>query len=183
MATDQATELLHGLRAAFFDGENLEENLCLVCNLSPLDVKDPITTTVSLFLHGHLGVCLSKVGLHPFHDAPHTVIPYTSMSGVQRQFLSDAVTAHRHLWVVSNGRILFKQPAGKAHVTLGTEDVLVAMCRRVFQSEQHPSARAKTGICNILLQRVGSNVALSPDVRRRLNERMQTEFELHAKSA
>ena len=182
MSSDRMIELLHGLRTTFFDKENLEDNISLVCNLSPLDVRDPITATVSLFLHGQLGISLCKVGLHPFFDAQQTVIPYSSMSGVQRQFLSEAVVCHRDLWVISNGRILFKQPANKARVVLSSEEVLTAMCRKVFQSEQHPSVRAKTGICNILLQRVGSNVSLSADVRKRLNERMQTEFGLHDKN-
>jgi hypothetical protein len=176
MASDRSTEILTVMRSTFFEGDQLEDNLCLLCNQSPLDMRDPITTTVSMFLHGHLGICLSKVGLHPFHDTHHAVIPYSKMTGLQRQFLSDAVASHRELWVISNGRILFRQPAGKARVTLNTEDVLVALCRKVFQSEEHPTVRARTGICNILLQRIGSNVALSADVRRKLNERMQTEF-------
>ena len=176
MTTDRATEILVAMRGAFFEGVQLEDNLCLLCNQSPLDVRDPITATVSMFLHGHLSLCLSKVGLHPFYDTCHAVIPYNTMSGVQRQLLSDAVASHRELWVISNGRIQFKQPAGKARVNLHAEDVLVALCRKVFQSEEHPTVRARTGICNILLQRVGSNVALSADVRKRLNERMQTEF-------
>lgn len=159
------------LEAEFADEEALLRLLpyfCACAAEAPRDAKqDPVTATVVTLMTSPLQLALSEVGAMLFYGASTLVYPYNLMTERQKAFVR-ACLERREEWNVYNEAVVFRR--SKAPRTLSASAVLLALCRKVFESRTHPDPARRTGLCNIILQRVQGYARIDSPVQRVLNE-------------
>ena len=130
------------------------------------DTSDPITDAVATMLTTPVQFCVGRYGLVMFKGgAP---LPYKAMNAAQRWFVQEVVYGVGHpgrygplcmaeqslRYTVENERILFHTPPHRLDPKV------------VFRVLLDAAAQARQGsmlLCNLLVQRVGTRVALSRD--------------------
>ena len=155
------------MACAFFHLDGLQRILTYLCNARLPGSWDPVTSTVLDLLTGRLQFCLTAEGLVPFKGKAALVFPYHMMTQAQKSFLRDAVS-DRDRYCICNDALLFHACEGDPE-RLDQVDVLEAMCRRILASNVHKDYKVRVGVCNIILQRIQSTVAIPRCVQQRLN--------------
>ena len=127
---------------------------------------DPISNTVVTMLTSPLRMALSEVGLMPFYGASRLLYPFDLMTEAQKAYVR-ACLARTDEWSVCNDTVVFRR--SKASATLSPAPVLTAMCTKVFDAGTRLGESRRTGLCNILLQRVQGYVRVDRPVQQALN--------------
>jgi len=127
---------------------------------------DPISNTVVTMLTSPVRMALSEVGMMPFYGASRLLYPFNLMSEGQKAYVR-ACLAREEEWNVYNDTVVFRR--SKAPLTLSPAGVLTAMCAKVFDSGVRMDEARRTGLCNILLQRVQGYVRVDKPVQQALN--------------
>ncbi len=159
------------LEAEFADEEALLHLLPYFCSCEA-DARrggkhDPVTSTVISFLTSPLHLALTEVGAMPFYGASTLLYPYNLMTERQRAYVRGCLE-RRAEWNIYNDAVVFRR--SKSQLTLSPSAVLLALCRKVFESRAHADPARRTGLCNIILQRVQGYVRIDKGVQRALNE-------------
>lgn len=168
----------------FFTGDALRHVLFYMCNKCTIEVIDPVTSTLQMFITTPVMFAVTQLGLMPFRGCPMAILPFTHMSVKQKQAILDLLQCMQDN---DAGRVS-TQLGGGCRVTLvrrfththslDAVDVLAAFCDAVLSDTGYAHMGARVSVCNIVLQRLGVNVGLSrstiQDVHARIKARSST---------
>ena len=166
--------------SCFFEGEALKRILAYMMNHCSYDVTDPVCSTLGLFLTSPVTFAVTTVGLIPFRGVSTAVFSYSGMSAEQHLFLQQFVAFLRE-----NGLgAASSQMGGSPVLSLGKTcsrslehvEVIGTFLRSVLANEAYPSSSTRLGVCNIVLQRLGTTSGVSRDSMCRLNETVLKPF-------
>jgi hypothetical protein len=158
---------------AFFAPQaKMRATIAILCDCHAVPPPDPVTHTVLTMLSCPLQMQLTAIGWQPFKGKELT-IPFQRMTNEQRDVIRSVLSdeSRQAQWGVFEHALLIRDRAPNA-IRLPVLDVLEAVCTSILQSQAYPERRARVAICNIVLQRVQSNVAVDKGVIRELNQRL-----------
>ena len=166
------------METEFADEEALLKLLPYFCAGEPDprrgDRHDPITGTVVTLLTSPLQLALTEVGALPFYGASTLLYPYNLMTERQKGYVR-ACLERRDEWNVYSDAVVFRRP--KSPAQLAPAPVLRALCRKLFEGRGPADPARRTGLCNIILQRVQGYVRIDKPVQRALNEWLAARLE------
>lgn len=169
------SEMLSIMKQTFFTGEALSRVLVYMSNECAVDVHDPITRILAMFINVPLNLCLTKVGLVPFRDEKMAVFPYTEMTSKEKKILSKicAVMEEKDFGFVST------QMGGGAAITLtsnnlpriyaDTVEVVSSFCQCILSDSSNMQIDHRIGLCNVTLQRLHTVVNICRDDMTKIN--------------
>jgi len=162
----------HRLTTLFFgDLPAMQRTLAVLCESNHKQpATDTVTQTVLMLLSSTVHVQLTAVGWQPLKGRELTY-PYTQMTQEQRQALKTLLDEGGESWHVYEHALMYRG-RNPPPAQLKTLDVLEALCSSVLSSAAYPDKRARVAICNILLQRVQSNVPIDRGVQATLNAKL-----------
>ena len=137
--------------------------------------QDSITMIVSALLTATLDLQLVVNGIIFFRNK-EIVYPYTCMTEVQREILLRMMRDpelktrwnHHELCLIWKTRPLVSQE--QRDIFLNPVQVLHVVCELVMSSKQYSDKRSRLAICNIVLQRLHSQVNMTAAIQKKLNE-------------
>lgn len=156
---------------AFFDTDNMQTTIATLCESNQWPT-DPIPNTIIAMLNNPIHVQVTAVGWQAF-KGKEVVFPFHAMSEAQRSVFRD-ILADVDQWNVYEHAMVYKHHRGAFH--LNTLDVLEAMCSMILSNSAYPDKRMRVAICNILLQRVQSNIHIDKGTQATLNKRLFSEI-------
>lgn len=152
---------------SFFTGEALQRILFYMCNKCTIEVVDPVTSTLQMFITTPVVFAVTQLGLMPFRNCPMAILPFTHMNVTQKRVILDLLQciqdndAGRVSTQLGGGcRVTLLRRFTHSH-NLVAVDVLTAFCDAVLLNTSYPRMSSRVSVCNIVLQRLGVNVGLS----------------------
>lgn len=164
------------MNAFFVPQARMKATIAILCDCHAVPPPDPVTHTVLTMLSCPLQMQLTAIGWQPFKGKDLTM-PYHRMTCEQREVIKGILLdetrrsqwgVFEHALVIHDGRRCDSAPPSKLPVL----DILEATCSTILQSQAYPDRRSRVAICNIVLQRVQSNIAVDKGVLRDLNQRL-----------
>lgn len=164
------------MKAFFVPQARMRATIAILCDCHATPPADPVTHTVLTMLACPIQMQLTAIGWQPFKGKDLTM-PYHRMTSDQKEVIKAILLdesrrcqwgVFEHALVIHDGRRGESLPQPKLPVI----DILEATCSTILQSRAYADRRARVAICNIVLQRVQSNVAVDKGVLRELNERL-----------
>lgn len=162
---------------AFFQPiETMRATVAILCDCHAVPPPDPVSHTVLSMLSHPLQLQLTAIGWQPFKGKDIT-IPFQRMTSTQKDVIKGILTdeKRRAQWgVFEHALVLHERGRDTAggSAKLSALDVLEAVCTTILQSKAYPDKRSRVAICNIVLQRVQSNIVVDKGVLRELNQRL-----------
>lgn len=119
---------------------------------------DPISNAVSLCLTRPLYFVINEIGVMPFQDRPHIVIPFSLMTARQKEFIH-ACIQHNNEWKICNETLVFHRC--KMPLYVNPEKVLTCFCDLIMTAPTSShDTNTRIALCNIILQRIQSHFPL-----------------------
>jgi hypothetical protein len=163
----------------FLTDDGLKHMLVYMCNACTMEISDPVTYTILMFINTPVSFSVTQIGLMPFKDIGTAIFPYNKMTNEQKLFIIEYLdyleqNAMGNVSTQMGGGCIVSMNSSKYPCTyLEQTDVIVCFCKTVMEHPNYSSEQSKLNICNIVIQQVGVRVALSKNVLQRVNERVR----------
>jgi len=160
------------INAFFVPQAKMRATIAILCDCHAVPPPDPVTHTVLTMLSCPIQMQLTAIGWQPFKGKELT-IPFQRMTNEQRDVIRSVLSdeSRQAQWGVFEHALLIRDRVSTA-TKLPVLEVLEAVCSSILLSQAYPERRARVAICNIVLQRVQSSVAVDKGVIRELNQRL-----------
>ena len=166
----------------FFTGTALENMIIYMCNACTMEINDPITHTLLMFLATPVTFMLTDIGLVPFKDMNMAILPYTRMTRQQKdflvrylQFLQDTATGTLSTQMGGGCFVTLNRKISRTH-NLDNSTVMSVFCETVLESKTHQNIDTRVAICNIVLQHVGTNLGLNRETMQKIHTNVKRVY-------
>ncbi len=151
--------------------DTMRATFAILCDCHASPPPDPVSHTALTMLAHPLQLQLTAIGWQPFKGKDIT-IPFQRMTAAQKEVIKGILTDEQRQsqWGVFEHALVLQ--GGGAMSKLPPLDILEAVCVTILSSKAYPEKRSRVAICNIVLQRVQSNIVVDKGVLKELNQRL-----------